>query len=225
MPPISTEPIFLEIREQPNENFRFRYPTEMQGPHGTIKGNTTIANGGGRSSKCFPTVILHNYNSECEVVIKCCLYQKEDDEGEPQRSLHPHKLAMRPADIDSHDPHYVKVSKQNNYTAVFGGLGVIQTKKEQMAEVLLGKIRKEKEFEGNAFLTPDEIENIRVDAKMKAKKKIEINQIALGFTAFMKDALSHEWIKITETVYSTIINNEKSVNGKLSIARMSACKG
>jgi hypothetical protein len=199
----------------------------MQGPHGTIKGTSSVANGGGgRASKSFPTVILHNFNdTTSEVVIKCCLYQKTEDEGETQRSLHPHKLAMRPADIDSHDPHYVKVSKQNSYTAVFAGLGVIQTKKEQMAEVLASKIKKEREFEGNAFLTPNDVETIRAESKIRAKKKIEINQIALGFTAFMKDALSNEWIKITETVYSTIINNEKSVNGKLSIARMSTCKG
>lgn len=197
----------------------------MQGPHGTIKGTTSVANGVGRTSKSFPTVILHNYNSDSEVVIKCCLYQKKDEGEEQQRFLHPHKLAMRPAEIDSHDPHYVKVSKQNNFTAVFGGLGVIQTKKEQMSDVLVSKIKKEKEFERNAILMPSEIECIRLDAKMRAKKKIEINQIALGFTAFMKDALSHEWIKITETVYSSIINNEKSANGKLSIARMSTCKG
>lgn len=132
---------------------------------------------------------------------------------------------MRTSDIGSHDPHYVKVSKQNNFTAVFGGLGVIQTKKGQMAEVLVNKIKKEKEYEGNVILAIDEIDSIRSQAKLQATKKIEINHIALGFTAFMKDTLSNEWIKITETVYSTTINNLKAVNGKLSIARMSACKG
>lgn len=92
----------------------------MQGPHGTIKGSSSR-----KSLKSFPTVILHNYEYTAEVVIKCSLYQK-DEEGNQKRMLHPHKLAMRPADIESHDPHYVKVSKQNNFTAVFGGLGVVQ---------------------------------------------------------------------------------------------------
>lgn len=109
--------MFLEIREQPNDTFRFRYPTEMQGPHGTIKGNNC---NGGKSSKSYPTVILHNCNATSEVVIKCSLYQK-DEEGSDQRFLHPHRLAMRPNHIEKLDPYYVKVSEANNFTAVFAG--------------------------------------------------------------------------------------------------------
>lgn len=90
---------------------------------------------------------------------------------------------------------------------------------------MVSKVKKEREFEGNRFLSPNEIEQIQAESKMIVKKKIEINQVALGFTAYMQNALNNEWIKITETVYSNLINNEKSVNGKLSIARISACKG
>lgn len=227
-PPLSAEPVYLEVKEQPNDNFRFRYATE-QGPHGTIKGPQGTIKGtsalNDKNEKCFPTVVLHNYNSTSDVVVRCCLYQKsEDGDNCMHRNLHPHKLIMKPRNIENHDPHYFKISKQNNFTAVFQGLGVIQTKKDEMADVLTNKVKKEREYEGNRRLSKIEIDALRDEVKILAKKKIEINQIALGFTAFMKDELSNEWIKISETVYSNIINNEKSVNGKLMISRMSTCK-
>lgn len=225
----SAEPIYLEIKEQPNDNFRFRYATE-QGPHGvirgppqgTIKGNSTAND---KNEKYFPTVVLHNYTSTSDVVVRCCLYQRtEDGESCMHKNIHPHKLIMKPRNIENFDPHYFKISKQNNFTAVFQGLGVIQTKKDEMADVLTNKLKKEKEYEGNCRLTKAEIDALRGEVEIMAKKKIEINQIVLGFTAFMKDDISNEWIKISETVYSNIINNEKSVNGKLMISRMSTCK-
>lgn len=105
------------------------------------------------------------------------------------------------------------------------GLGVIQTKRERMADVLANKMKKEREYEGNTCISSSQIEAFHAEAKIIAKKKVEINQVALGFTAYGKDIQRNEWKKITETVYSTIINNEKGVSGKLSIARMSVCKG
>lgn len=94
-----------------------------------------------------------------------------------------------------------------------------------MVEVLVKKIKREREYEECCVLSPVEIESIRAEVKVSVKKKIEINQTALGFTALMKDAHSNRWIKITETVYSNIIYNEKAVNGKLSIVKMSAIRG
>lgn len=217
----------MEIKEEPNETFRFRYATE-QGPHGTIKAPQGIIKSGSsnvRKDKGYPTVVLHNFNSTSEVVIRCCLYQKsEDSENITERCLHPHKLIMKPRNAENYDPHYFKISQQNNYTAIFQGLGVIQTKKDEMADILFNKIKCEKEYEENRILSSDEKKVLREEVKSSAKKKIEINQIVLGFTAFMRDELSNQWIKIADTVYSNTINNEKSVNGKLMIARMSTCQ-
>lgn len=46
---------YLKILEEPQDKFRFRYKTEMQGTHGTILGASTNSLAHGKQ-KSFPTV-------------------------------------------------------------------------------------------------------------------------------------------------------------------------
>jgi Rel homology DNA-binding domain len=103
----------LEIKEQPTSIFRYRYETEMQGPHGTIQSKQTK-----RTLKTFPTVCIKNFDSPARVMIRCCLYQIERDEVTGHRNLHPHRLVSRTGDFQKFDPHMHEVSKENHYTAV-----------------------------------------------------------------------------------------------------------
>lgn len=104
----------LKIIEQPKTIFRFRYETEMQGPHGMIQ-----AKPHNKNQKVYPTVKLLNaesFDDQTKFLIKCSLYQFEPNEE--VHALHPHKLIMRVGDVENCDPHYIEVSKQNDYTAV-----------------------------------------------------------------------------------------------------------
>lgn len=85
----------------------------MQGPHGMIQAKQHSKN-----QKVYPTVKLNvqNYNENTKFMVKCCLYQFEQNED--SKELHPHKLIMRSGDFEKCDPHYVEVSKNNNFTAV-----------------------------------------------------------------------------------------------------------
>lgn len=85
----------------------------MQGPHGMIQAKQHTKN-----QKVYPTVRINadNYDENTKFMIKCSLYQYEPNED--VKALHPHKLIMRSGDSEFHDPHYVEVSKQNDFTAV-----------------------------------------------------------------------------------------------------------
>jgi hypothetical protein len=106
----------LKIIEEPKTIFRFRYETEMQGPHGMIQ-----AKHHNKNQKVFPTVALENFDGNEEVMIRCTLHQFKNENNEEVDFLHPHKLIMRSGETEKHDhdPHYVKVTRrQNNFTAV-----------------------------------------------------------------------------------------------------------
>ncbi|CAH1712143.1 unnamed protein product [Chironomus riparius] len=207
----------LKIIEQPKTIFRFRYETEMQGPHGMIQ-----AKPHNKNQKVYPTVKLQNtesFNDQTKFLIKCSLYQFEPNEE--VHALHPHKLIMRIGDVENCDPHYIEVSKQNDYTAVFQGLGIIQTKRDCMKKILYEKLKAEKQHEQNRKLSEEESKCLFADA-VKLIKKTNINQVRLGYTAFMKNSYDNTWINISGPIYSTVINNKKNAKvGDLKICRMS----
>jgi competence CoiA-like predicted nuclease len=106
----------LRILEEPKTIFRFRYETEMQGPHGMIQ-----AKQHNKHQKVFPTVALENFDGNEEVMIRCTLHQYKNENNEEVGVLHPHKLIMRSGEVqkeNEHDPHYIKVTRQNDFTAV-----------------------------------------------------------------------------------------------------------
>jgi Rel homology dimerisation domain/Rel homology DNA-binding domain len=104
----------------------------------------------------------------------------------------------------------------------FQGLGIIQAKKgSEMREVLTKKLKAEKEFEESRKLSEEEVSLIasQTDA---LTKKVNINQVCLGFTAFYLDEATGAWNKLCDTVYSNVINNQKNAkHGDLKICRIS----
>lgn len=103
----------------------------------------------------------------------------------------------------------------------FQGLGIIQTKKDQMEQVFYEKLREEKEFEVHRRLTEEEDIAIQENIKELMKKKISINQVRLGYTAYVKSEMS-TWTKLCGPIFSSVINNKKSGKvGDLKICRMS----
>lgn len=82
-------------------------------------------------------------------------------------------------------------------------------------------MRAEREFEGNRALTDAELSAIERDAE-KQSKEMNLNQVCLGFQAFIKNEAENKWFKLGDPVYSTVVNNMKSaLTGELKIIRMS----
>merc|ERR1719410_1977372 len=63
----------IEMLEQPEEKFRFRYKSEMQGTHGCIHGRSYS-----KKNKTFPTVQVHNVPFDVTSVrLRIALYTNE----------------------------------------------------------------------------------------------------------------------------------------------------
>lgn len=90
-----------------------------------------------------------------------------------------------------------------------------------MKEIVYQKLKAEIEYEYNRKLSFDELQNIN-ERSDELVKKININQVRLGYTAFAKDHINNNWKKICGPVFSTVINNKKNAKvGDLKICRMS----
>jgi hypothetical protein len=101
---------YLEVMEQPSREFRFRYKSEMNGPHGNLMGARSS-----KSEKTFPTVALKNYNGNGPTKIRCSLYQVDGD----SRRHHSHKLVIKSGDLEKADPHDFPVSGKQNFVVKY----------------------------------------------------------------------------------------------------------
>jgi hypothetical protein len=109
-----------------------------------------------------------------------------------------------------------------NFQIRFQGLGIIQTKKDQMEGVFYQKLREEKEFELHRSINAEEDRVIKESIKELMRKKININQVRLGYTAFIRSEVNNVWVKMCGPIFSSVINNKKSGKvGDLKICRMS----
>ena len=76
----------IQIVEEPEEKFRFRYKSEMQGTHGCIHGRSYT-----KKSKKFPTIQIQNVPLEVQTVrIRVALYTNEKP-----RNHHVHKVMWK----------------------------------------------------------------------------------------------------------------------------------
>ncbi|CAO1332555.1 unnamed protein product [Diamesa tonsa] len=218
IPELQLKPM-LEIVEQPADKpFRFRYKSEMHGTHGSLMG---IKNE--RSRRTYPSVALRNFNFPGKTVIRCSLYQVLDGGSNGLRSPHSHKLVIRRGDVEETDPHDFDISRSNDYTAVFQGMGIIHTAKRYIKNELFKKKKAEKEFEFFPVqLTQSEINELDREAERETKI-MNLNQVCLCFQAYYRNDAGNRWEKICEPVYSNTINNMKSaLTGELRITRMSS---
>ncbi|KAG6455387.1 hypothetical protein O3G_MSEX009193 [Manduca sexta] len=189
---------YLQITEQPQKYFRFRYVSEMVGTHGCLLGKSYTTN----KVKTHPTVELVNYTGRA--LIKCQLSQnKSEDE-------HPHKLLdEQDRDMSHHVPEH------GSYRVVFAGMGIIHTAKKEVAGWLYRKyIQQNKNEKFNKKELEAHCERM--------SKEIDLNIVRLKFSAHDIDT----GIEICRPVFSEPIYNLKCAStNDLKICRISRCYG
>ncbi|XP_058793085.1 nuclear factor NF-kappa-B p100 subunit-like isoform X2 [Phymastichus coffea] len=229
--PISSNEIALcdrteiKIVVQPVDKFRFRYKSEMMGTHGSLLGEREDSS----HKKEVPTVKLVN----CPVknaVIRCSLVTADED----RRFPHAHHLVRKDENGDKDDPHDIKVSDENDYTAMFCNMGIIHTAKKNIKEEIVRKRKIEKieekrrQNQENPIITTKEDLEMKNEAE-KAQKWMNLNSVCLCFQGFCYNE-NDVLYPLTEKIYSRPINNLKSaLTGELKICRIdkhtSSCDG
>ncbi|PZC86585.1 hypothetical protein B5X24_HaOG206146 [Helicoverpa armigera] len=190
---------FLRITEQPQNHFRFRYVSEMVGTHGCLLGKSY----GSNKTKTHPTVELLNYRGKA--LIRCRLAQHNNPDE------HPHKLLE---DEQDRDMSYL-VPDQGSYKVGFGGIGIIQTAKKDVAALLF------KKFSEQCKNTNVNLKDLQVQCENMAKT-INLNIVRLKFSAH--DTVTGQ--EICEPVFSEPIHSMKSAaTNDLKICRISRSSG
>lgn len=217
---------FLQIVDQPQSKFRFRYKSEMVGTHGQLKADRSDKN-----KAVFPTVKLAKWNNG-PAVIRLMLYTAEDNVN--QRKRHVHELSGKHCCKETGICEVV-VDENIDYTAVFQNLGIIHIAKRDTKDIILQ--RKRDELISHARLrkprlsyedvrrsiTPADNKRMEEEAEEEAKN-MDLNKVVLRFQAFQYDKKIEGYRPVTLPVDSDIVYNLKNATtGELKIVRMSAC--
>nr|ACJ36224.1 relish [Penaeus chinensis] len=217
---------FIQILEQPQSKFRFRYKSEMVGTHGQLKADRSDKN-----KAVFPAVKLAKWNHG-PAVIRLMLYTAEDNIN--QRKRHVHELSGKQCCKETGICEVV-VDEKVDYTAVFQNLGIIHTAKKDTKDIILQ--RKKEELITHARLRKPHLscEDIRRSITQSDNKRMEeeaeeeaknmdLNKVVLRFQAFQYDKKIESYRPVTLPVDSDIVYNLKNATtGELKIVRMSAC--
>ncbi|XP_025835272.1 nuclear factor NF-kappa-B p105 subunit [Agrilus planipennis] len=210
----------LKILEQPIEKFRFRYKSEMAGTHGSLTGRSADRN----RKQTFPTVQLCNYSEPA--IIRCSVYQEASQTFE-ECQPHAHRLVKKNGQIEIDDPHDVPVSRNEDFTVGFYGMGIIHTARKQIVEILTNKklLLKKEEIARSEGKKRDINAEEFLEVKNETEgliKNINLNIVRLRFDAFtVRDGI---YYPICSPVYSKNINNLKSAQTcDLKIVRMDHC--
>lgn len=182
---------YLEIVQEPQRKYRYRYKSEIKkGSHGSLNGRTP------RSS---PTVRLRNWNKKAVIRVTLCQVQVAKLDGE--RDPHFHSLLIRSLGTDKYDPHDFEVSPKNDYTAICQRMVIIHTGQNVAKKVLMEKLSYEY---GDQPLDADQKRALKIRIK-RASTGINVNQVCLRFEAFVCDE------PICRPVYSIPINNSSKL--------------
>jgi len=214
----------IQIVEEPEEKFRFRYKSEMQGTHGCIHGK----NHQKKKAKKFPTVGVQNVPSDVETVrLRVALYTNERP-----RKHHVHKIMSKQFSEQEQDFIEVDISRKNGFQHVWQGLGIIHTSRRHIDETLFNRIKKvylEQKGKNNndnqPYLTDSEEVQLKSDAANMGKEVTDkLNTVVLGFEAFRVEA--GIYIPLCAMAFTNPINNLKNPStGELKICRISAFSG
>ncbi|XP_073977335.1 nuclear factor NF-kappa-B p110 subunit-like isoform X2 [Rhodnius prolixus] len=199
----------LQMVEQPQSSYRFRYITEFKdNPHGPLTGENSSKN-----SKTFPTVKLVNYPRKA--VIRCWLCVSTD------KDVHVHQLLTKNdrRSVRS-EPHDLVVDAKNNFTAVFEGLNIIHAVTKGKKEYLESLHKKKCHIISGYTLDPHICPFDEKDLKNELKA-MEKNKAVLFFEAF--DFETHE--KLCETFSNQIKNSKNVMTNPLKISRQSHKNG
>eukprot|EP00092_Neocalanus_flemingeri_P044045 GFUD01048705.1.p1 GENE.GFUD01048705.1~~GFUD01048705.1.p1 ORF type:complete len:778 (-),score=189.68 GFUD01048705.1:74-2407(-) len=213
----------IQIVEEPEEKFRFRYKSEMQGTHGCIHGRTYT-----KKSKKFPTIQIQNVPIDVQSVrVRVALYTNEKP-----RNHHVHKVMWKQSsDVEQNFVEF-DVNRGQGFRHMWQGLGIIHTSRKYIDETLFNRIKKVfLEQKGaqvnipNPQLTDAEELQLKSDAAAMGKKVTDkLNTVVLGFEAFRVDQGIYR--PLCSMAFSNPINNLKNPStGELKICRISAFAG
>ncbi|CAH2244152.1 jg23458 [Pararge aegeria aegeria] len=189
---------YLQIVDQPQNHFRFRYKSEMIGTHGCLLGKSTSSS----RTKCHPSVELKNYTGKA--LIRCRLVRHDVDEE------HPHRLLEDDQEIDVTSV----LPEHGIYRVAFSGMAIIHTAKKEVAALLFQKYAQDRSIQLNE-------NGIRLMCENNAKN-INLNIVRLKFSAHDLDTNN----EICPPVFSEPIHNMKSAaTNDLKICRISRCYG
>jgi len=216
----------IEMVEEPEEKFRFRYKSEMQGTHGCIHGRTYS-----KKNKTFPTVQVHNVPADLTSVrLRIALYTNETN-SVPQH--HVHKMMWKQASDTEQDFIECNAERDQGFRHSWQGLGIIHTSRKNIDQTLTSRISKlfiekkqESENAPRIRLTDAEELKLKAEAHKLGKQVTEkLNTVVLGVEAFRVD--DHGIYRpLCPMVFSNPINNLKNPStGELKICRISAFAG
>jgi len=215
---------YIDIVEQPEEKFRFRYKSEMQGTHGCIHGRTYS-----KKNKKFPTIQVRNVPPEVSTIrVRVALYTT----GESFHNHHVHKVMWKQYNDLEQDFLESDTDRSKNFRQSWQGLGIIHTSRKFIDETLNSRITKlflemkgAKENNPNPQLTDAEELQLKADARKFGQKVTnKLNTVVLGFEAFWVD--NGIYRPLCVMAFSNPINNLKNPStGELKICRISAFAG
>lgn len=221
---VQVQPRIL-VLEEPEDKFRFRYKSEMQGTHGCIHGKTY-----NKKNKKFPMIQVVNVPPDVEKVrVRVALYTNEPH---GPKSHHVHKLMWKAASDSEQDFVESDLTAAQLFTHVWQGLGIIHTGRKYIDQVLYDRIKKvfiEKRGAIHNMVSPPlsdaDMIKLKKDAhEMGAKIVDKLNTVVLGFEAFRVD--NGIYRPICPMAFSYPINNLKNPStGDLKISRISAFAG
>merc|ERR1719430_1878045 len=130
----SGEECYIQITEEPEEKFRFRYKSEMQGTHGCIHGRNYS-----KKNKKFPTIQIRNVPGDINKVrVRVALYTA----GEKPHNHHVHKVMWKAASDVEQDFLECDTDRSQGFRKNWQGLGIIHTSRKFIDETLTSRITK-----------------------------------------------------------------------------------
>ncbi|XP_024084526.1 nuclear factor NF-kappa-B p105 subunit isoform X2 [Cimex lectularius] len=201
----------LQIVDQPQKLFRFRYIKESTKPHGPLRG--AASENSSRQLKTGPKVRLHNFNGEA--IIRCWLTNVNT------KCASPHQLVGQTENGKiTYEPHDIVVNSANNYTASFDKLNIIHVVSKNKSYCKYYEQKKMHICSG--FKAPAQL-NFNYETTVKEIKSLEKNMTSLYFQVFVKEM--GQYRQIAETISDPIKNKKNPKTNNLRICRACSVKG
>ena len=129
--------VVRQILEEPEEKFRFRYKSEMQGTHGCIHGKNY-----NKKEKKFPTVQIQNVPTNVQTVrVRVALYTNETT-PEVKPAHHVHKMMWKQGSHTEQDFIECNVERAAGFQHKWQGLGIIHTSRKFIETTLYNRIKR-----------------------------------------------------------------------------------
>ncbi|KAF6210630.1 hypothetical protein GE061_013737 [Apolygus lucorum] len=216
---------YLEILDQPETSYRFRYKRESSKPHGPLKGRLHV-NQGRNSNTYGPRVKLCNFYGE-EAILRVWLFCGA--EPSPHQLVSTAKvptLNSPSEEVLQYEPHQLIVCPENNYTVSFNKLNILH--------VVCGDLEYQKRYHikkhfalSNSFLPPTDLPPCNPVITKEEIKRKEKDIACLFIEAFEKTNKGYR--KLCDIISENIKNKKSPKTNDLKILKQSheegSCRG